>query len=289
MNTKAVDAIPQEVQAKFLAAAKTRSLFWLHMFTLCSELGLRNIEARELSPNDVDLVNGTVTLHDSKQVRAYITKQANKAVDAQWLIQGRKWLRQNIDDPMVSLIVRLPTDTAQLANLATEYELLEEFTKARESHYSASIDEARSVAAKTAPKGRSIDISRNKKVINILSKRMAKYADYGYLFPACELNSNRAKGNGFAPVSRQTVYRIVREIRQEVEALGPKFRNALKGIRTGLHSWRKTAVQRVSSTFDLLAASMWVGHSDIAVTTAYLNKSQRRLDEINEKLATMNC
>ena len=278
MTTKAVDAIPSEVQSKFLAAAKDKAGFWHDMFVISSELGLRNIEARELSPDDVNLEQGIITLNDSKQVRAYITKQANKAVDAQWLIQGRKWLRQNIDDPMVSLIVRLPTDTAQLANLAAEYELLEEFTEARESHYSASIDEARATAAKTAPKGRSIDISRNKKVINSLSKRMAKYADYGYLFPACELNSNRAKGNGFAPVSRQSVYRIVKEIRQEVEALGSKFKRALDGIRTGLHSFRKHYVQKVMDVMggDILAASIAVGHGngsgDIATTQAYLNK-----------------
>jgi integrase len=73
-----------------------------------------------------------------------------------------------------------------------------------------------------------------------------------------------------------------------VESISNKFREALRGIRTGLHSFRKAAVQRVAEVMgDVLAASIWVGHADIAVTTAYLNKSQRRMDEINEKLSSL--
>lgn len=292
--TKSVDAIPAEIQNKFLSLAKKKSQFWHDMFFVCSELGLRNIECRELSVSDVDLNKGVVTLSDSKQVRAYITKTANKAVDSSWLIEGRKWLRANIDDPMVSLIVRLPTDTAQLANLATEYDLLEQFTKARESHHSASIDEARAMASKTAPKGRVIDISRMMKVKSILSKRVEKYSELGgYLFPSCELNSNRAKGNGFAPVSRQAVYRTVTILREELESIGGMFKRALDGIRLGLHSCRKAAVQRVAEVMDdVLAASIWIGHGngsgDLSTTQNYLNKSQRRMNEISEKLAAMS-
>ena len=287
--TLAVDAIPQEVQKAFLKEAYSINSFWGDIFTLCNELGLRNIEAREMVADNVCLKTGILTLSDSKQVRAYITKTANKAIDSEWLIEGRKWLRNHIDDPMVSIIVRLPTDTKQLANLAQEYDLLDDFNKARDSHHKASLSAARAMASKTAPKGRVIDFSRNQKVKNILSKRVAKYGEIcEYLFPVNELGSNRA--NKFEPVSRQTVNRTIAAVREKVESISNKFRQALKGIRTGLHSFRKTAVQRVAEVMgDVLAASIWVGHADIAVTTAYLNKSQRRMDEINDKLANIGA
>ena len=290
MSTLAVDAIPQDIQKQFLKEAYAINTFWGDMLTLCNELGLRNIEARELKAENVDLNSGIATLSDSKQVRAYITKTANKAVDAHWLIEGRKWLRQNISDPMVSIIVRLPTDTNQLANLAEEYDLTKEFAEAKEKHHSEHLADARTNAARTAPKGRTVDFSRNKKVINILSKRIAKYGQLcGYLFPVNELGSNRA--NSFEPVSRQTVNRVIGVIREKVESISNKFREALRGIRTGLHSFRKSAVQRVAEVMgDVLAASIWVGHGngsgDLSTTQNYLNKSQRRMDEINEKLST---
>jgi hypothetical protein len=290
MTTLAVDAIPQNIQKQFLKEAYAINTFWGDMLLLCNELGLRNIEARELQAENVDLNSGQLKLSDSKQVRAYITKTANKAVDAHWLIEGRKFLRQNISDPMVSIIVRLPTDTKQLANLAEEYDLTKEFEKARDSHYKANIDEARAMASKTAPKGRTVDFSRNKKVKNILTKRIDKYGEIcGYLFPVKELGSNRA--NSFEPVSRQTVNRVISVIREKVESISNKFREALRGIRTGLHSFRKSAVQRVAEVMgDVLAASIWVGHGngsgDLSTTQNYLNKSKRRMDEINEKLST---
>ncbi len=291
MTTRAVDAIPAELQKHFLKSAYDKAKFWGDLFTLCNELGMRNSETRELKAENVDLNKGIVILSDSKQVRAYITKTTNKLIDTQWLIEGRKWLRNHIDDPMVSIIVRLPTDTKQLANLAQEYDLLDEFNKARDSHHKASLSAARAMASKTAPKGRVIDFSRNQKVKNILTKRISKYGDFcEYLFPCCELSSNRAKGNGYTPVSRQSVYNVIKSLRSKLESMSNKFKEALKGIRTGLHSFRKSAVQRVAELMgDVLAASLWVGHADIAVTTAYLNKSQRRMDEINDKLANIGA
>lgn len=291
MTTLAVDAIPQDIQKRFLKEAYALNNFWGDMLTLCNELGLRNIEARELQAENVDLNTGKMTLSDSKQVRAYITKTANKAIDSRWLIEGRKWLRAHISDPMVSIIVRLPTDTKQLANLAEEYDLTKEFVEARETHYTEHLADARTNAARTAPKGRCVDFSRNQKVINILSKRIAKYGELsGYLFPVKELGSNRA--NSFEPVSRQTVNRVISVIREKVESISNKFREALRGIRTGLHSFRKSAVQRVAEVMgDILAASIWVGHGngsgDLSTTQNYLNKSQRRMDEINNRLASL--
>lgn len=295
MTTRAVDAVPAEVQKQFLKSAYDKAKFWGDMFTLCNELGLRNIEARQLKAENVDLNRGIVTLSDSKQVRAYITKTTNKVIDAQWLTCGRKWLRTNINDPMASVIAALPTDTKQLANLAAEYDLTEDYEKARLAHYEGVKAEAKAKAQKTAPKGREIDFSRNQKVKNILTKRISKYGDFcEYLFPCCELSSNRAKGNGYTPVSRQSVYNVIKSLRAKLESMSNKFKEALKGIRTGLHSFRKSAVQRVAEVMgDVLAASIWVGHGngsgDLSTTQNYLNKSQKRMDEINERLANMGA
>lgn len=292
MTTKAVDAIPAEVQNKFLSLAKAKSSFWHDMFSLCNAFGLRNIEARELKASQVDLERGIITLDDAKQRRAHITKQSNKAVDAEWLIEGRKWLRHNVDDPNISLIVRIATDTKGLANLADEYDLLNEFTTAKNTHYLERINQARELAAKTAPKGRTIDFKRNLEAKRILSNRVAKYGNLcNYLFPSCELNSNRA--TEYAPVTRQAVYRVIKGIREQIESLGGMFKRALDGIRTGLHSMRKSFVQRVVDVMggDILAGSMAVGHGngqgDIATTQKYLNRSQKRMNEINARLAEL--
>ena len=296
MTTRAVDAVPAELQKHFLKSAYDKAKFWGDMFTLCNELGLRNVEARQLKAENVDLNKGIMILSDSKQVRAYITKTTNKLIDTQWLTCGRKWLRTNINDPMASVIAALPTDTKQLANLAAEYDLTEDYEKARLAHSESVREDFKAKAQKTAPKGREIDFSRNQKVKNILTKRISKYGDLcGYLFPCCELSSNRAKGNGYTPVSRQSVYNVIKSLRSKLESMSNKFKEALKGIRTGLHSFRKCFVQRVFDVMggDILAASIAVGHGNgagsIATTQNYLNKSQRRMDEINERLASMGA
>ncbi len=63
----------------------------------------------------------------------------------------------------------------------------------------------------------------------------------------------------------------------------------LKGIRVGLHSCRKFAVQRVVSvTRDVFTASVWVGHGNgrgnLAMTEHYLNRSVRRQHQVNKRL-----
>lgn len=291
--TKAVDAVPVKLQAQFIKLMSDKAKFWGDMMTLCSEFGLRNIECRELRADHVDLNKGILTLSDSKQVRAYITKQANKIVDDQWLKDGRKWLRNNVDDSNISLIVRIAHDTKGLENLADEYDLLEEFRIARESHYKANIDPARAVASKTAPKGRVIDFSRMDKAKRILKARIEQYGELcGWLFPRCELKSNRA--TGYEPVSRQAVYRMITIVREQMETMGGVFARALEGIRLGLHSCRKSCVQRVVDVMDgdILAASIFIGHGngsgDLATTQNYLNKSKQRMNEITMKLAQMS-
>lgn len=291
-NSKAADAIPADIQSKFLALITEKGVFWGDMFSLCSLHGLRNSEARNMTANEVDLINCTITLNNSKGQKSHTTKEAHKAIDADWLKQGRKWLRNNVNDNNISLIVRIAQDVKQLEALAEEYDLLKEFTEARKAHYDENIDEQRVIASKTVPSGRLIDFSRCSKTKKILSKRVANAVatGSGYLFPACELKGNRAAAKGYEPITRQSAYRVMREVRESIVLLGNKFKKALTGVRASLHSWRKAKVQQVAEVMgDLLAASLYIGHANVATTHAYTNKSQQRIDEINAKLGELSA
>ncbi|MGR5070445.1 hypothetical protein [Vibrio alfacsensis] len=289
MTTKAVDSIPTQLHKPYLKAMKDRGLFWYEMTKLCLDFGMRNVEARELKADHIDLDNCVITLSDSKQVRAYVTKQANKQLDKQWLIEGRKLLRGLIGGELAPLLVRMATTTDQLEALAEEYEFLHQYTQARESYFKANIDTARATALKTAPKGRKIDFSGYPEAKRIILMRASKYKGLGgYLFPVCELAGNRAKAKGFEPVSRQSVYRVIKEVEAAIKSTSNKFREALKGVRLGLHSARKSAVQKVANTIDLMAASLWIGHASQAQTSAYLDRSERRINDITERLAQLN-
>lgn len=290
MTTLSVDAVPVEVQDKFIKKAYERGSFWGDMFTLCLSFGLRNSEARELHIEHVDLAKCRLQLTDSKQVRSHITKVANKIINDSWMIAGRKWLRANIDDQNISLIVRLANDVQGLHSLADEYDVLEQYLCAQDTYRANSINAARQEAAKTAPKGRIIDFSRLPKAKRIIEARISKYgALCGYLFPSCELNNNRA--NEFAPVTRQSVYRVIKDIRIKLETISKSVAKSLTGIRLGLHSMRKAAVQKVNNALDMMAASIWIGHGngsgDIATTQRYLDRSEKRMNEINRKLSEM--
>ncbi|MDG2810243.1 hypothetical protein P7L89_26925, partial [Vibrio parahaemolyticus] len=88
-----------------------------------------------------------------------------------------------------------------------------------------------------------------------------------------------------APVSRQMVYHICCQIREKLE-------KKLKGIRVGLHSCRKFAVQRVVSiTKDVFTASVWIGHGkgNLAMTEHYLNRSAQHQEQVNRQLGAGIC
>ncbi len=294
MSTKAVDAIPLELHSQYLSLMKDRGVFWYDMAKLCLDFGLRNIEARELRAEHIDLERGIILLSDSKQVRSYVTKTTNKQIQKQWLIEGRRFLRTAIGGELAPLLVRMCTTVDQLEALAQEYDLFEEYNQAREQHYATNVEQVRAEVERSAPKGRVIDFSRYHEAKRILKARVAKYgAVGGYLFPACELRSNRAKGQGYEPVSRQSVYRVVQSVGEALKAVSGRCREALKGIRLGLHSARKAAVQKVANTIDMMAASLWIGHGngsgDIATTQRYLDRSEKRINAINNQLAAMVC
>lgn len=287
---KASDAIPVEVHAKYMELMKLEGKFWHDMSRLCLDFGLRNIEARELKASDIDLKQCTITLTDSKQVRAYVTKSSNRALDTQWLIEGRRLLRELIGGDLAPLLVRMAQDTKQLAALAIEYGLYDEYEQARLEHYAANIEQARAVAMKQAPKGRVIAFGNYKESRRIITARVEKYGHLcDYLFPACELGSNRA--NSFEPVTRQSAHRVIKRVTEAIKASGTRFKAALNMVRIGLHSARKAACQKVANAFDVLTASVWLGHGngigDISTTQRYLDRSERKMHDISKRLATM--
>jgi integrase len=291
MAKLAVDQVPAQVAHHFIEAMRKRGEFWYDMFVVALDLGLRNVEVREMQPDMINLEDNTLTLFDSKQVRAYVTKKANKQVDQQWLIEGRKLLRHKIGGDLAPLLVRMAVDTKQLAALAEEYDLTERYKKEQAEHYAENIEQARTDAAKTAPEGRTIDLSPFPGTLSILRKRQRSALASGseYLWPANELNGNRAKSKGFEPVTRQSAKRIVDDVNKTLRAMGGKIAKALEGIRLGLHSCRKAALQRAVKIFDdILEASKWLGHGngegDLATTTKYMNRSEQAAKERGRKM-----
>lgn len=288
MKNLSVDAIPQELEKHFMYEASLLGSFWRDMFQLCLTFGLRNSEARELQASHIDLKANTITLTDSKQLRSHVTKATNKMIDASWLTEGRKFLRSAINNDLAPLFVRMCTDLKQLEALADEYDLLEEYKKARQQHRESNLKTYQALALKTAPKARRVDFSRYPEIKKMLKARCNRYKNLGdFLFPACELKSNRA--SSFSPVTRQSVYRVIAAIRSKLETKAKKFKEILEGIRLGLHSARKAAVQRIANALDIMSASLFIGHGngsgDIATTQRYLDRSERRLTEISQKLA----
>lgn len=280
------DAIPQELERDFLRIARTKGAFWYDQLTLCSLFGLRNIEARELRASEINFTDNKIRLTNSKQVKSFITKEANKAFNEQWLKEGRKWLRKNVDDNNISLIVRLATTTEMLEELADEYDLKDEFITAKNTSYDALIDPLRAEKSKFAPVGRVLDLSKVAPgVIKMLRKRaeQANRSGSDFLFPANEIKNNRAKGQGFEPVTRQSAYRVIKAITLELKASSLKAKKAIGKKIISLHSLRKLVVQFVADTKGLMQASMFIGHGngkgDLATTQDYLDKSQDAIEE----------
>jgi hypothetical protein len=208
------DQLPATVQHHFLQQLGKRSLFWRELFEVSLHLGLRNVEARELTADMVDLDKKTLHLFDSKQVRSHITKQANKWLDASWLKAGKKLVRIELkaqsEDALAALVTTAAVDSVvALDDIADQFDI-DGYQAAKEAHYAQHIEQARQEAARTAPSGRIVDLSPFPGVISILRKRIANLQPgNSLLFPANELNSNRARGQGFEPVSRQSAKRIV--------------------------------------------------------------------------------
>ncbi|MCQ9091282.1 site-specific integrase [Vibrio alginolyticus] len=281
-ETRTMDAIPANTMRDFLHAAKARGQFWYDMFYLCAALGLRNSECRELKRSHIDWSTQTLHLSDSKGTRAFITRRANQRFESHWLPVGRRWLREHARDKHISLIVRLVSSVVGLRELAEEYGLESEFALFYQQYRAEHLPRFRQEAEKDAPTGRVLDLSLYPKARDLLKRREEQAAAQGwdYLFARGALNHVRAQGD--KPVSRQMVYHVCCQLREGLA-------NKLKGIRVGLHSCRKFAVQRVVSvTRDVFTASVWVGHGNgrgnLAMTEHYLNRSTRRQRQVSQRL-----
>ncbi|ENP0851876.1 hypothetical protein ACM6XU_004594 [Vibrio parahaemolyticus] len=247
---RTMDAIPSHVMSDFLQAAKARGQFWYDMFYLCAVLGLRNSECRELKLEHIHWPTQILHLSDSKSTRSFITRRANRDFDAHWLSIGRRWLREHIRDKHISLIVRLADSTVALQELAKEYGLEHHYQTFYEQYRARHLPRFRHAAQAQAPRGRDIDLSLYPKALNLLKARAEHCRAQGWqhLFAREALGSARAMGD--KPVSRQMVYHICSQLRGQLA-------KKLKGVRVGLHSCRKFAVQRVVSlTRDVFTASV---------------------------------
>ncbi len=281
-ETRTMDAIPANTMRDFLHAARARGQFWYDMFYLCAALGLRNSECRELKRSHIDWATQTLHLSDSKGTRAFITRRANQRFETHWLPVGRGWLREHVCDKHISVIVRLVSSFAGLRELAEEYGLGAEFAVFYQQYRARHLPRFRALAEKEAPGGRRLDLSLYPKARDLLRRREERAREQGwvYLFARGALGHARAVGD--KPVSRQMVYHVCCQLRERLSA-------KLKGIRVGLHSCRKFAVQRVVSlTRDVFTASVWVGHGNgrgnLAMTEHYLNRSARRQAQVSRRL-----
>jgi len=282
-HTLAVDAVPESLMPRFLQKAKEIHDLWHDMFLLCATFGLRNIECRELKVSQIDLKRKVLTLYQTKSEKANVTKNVNKQLDKQWIAQGRHWLRKNIYDNNAALIVRLANSTEELAMLAQEYQLGSRYQKAKDAYYRRETPLLIARYQTQQSPSRRIDFSAFSDIEAMLHRRVCRHKKGGFLFPREELKKKQRDNQETHPLSRQSVYNVLQKIRTQLGA-------QLKGIRIGLHSCRKFAVQKVASLMkDTFAASVWIGHGkgrgNLSMTERYLNRSAHRYNEINLKLS----
>ncbi|GAL38277.1 hypothetical protein JCM19240_3988 [Vibrio maritimus] len=172
------------------------------------------------------------------------------------------------------------------------------YSDKRAAYYAENQAAARAKAIKdNKTKARTISFAKLPKTRAILIKRVNKALpddkNTRYLFPARETGANRAqKEHAWKPISRQSSYRKIATIRERlaewVTKQSNKVRDLFEGIRLGLHSMRKAAVQRIFKAKGIEAASKWIGHGNgkgnLATTTDYLDHSaaaDRELDDVN--------
>jgi hypothetical protein len=233
--------------------------------------------------SQIDLKRKVLTLNHTKSDKANVTKKVNQQLDKQWIAKGRHWLRRHIHDRHSALIVRLANSTDELAMLAQEYQLGSRYQQAREAYYRREAPLLIAHYQTQQRPSRRIDFSAFRDIETMLRRRIHRHKDGGFLFPREELRKGQGDSNQTHPLSRQSVYNVLQKIRG-------RLGSSLKGIRLGLHSCRKFAVQKVASLMkDTFAASVWVGHGkgrgNLSMTERYLNRSAHRYHEINLKLS----
>lgn len=278
-----VDQLPSHLINRFLKEIEREGQFYRDMFTVSNDLGLRNVEARTLTAAMYDAEAQTLTLLGSKQQLAHRTKRYKALLDAAWLKEGcnlmEGWLAAKgaSEFEIAGLLVKIETP-AELERLCARYKV--DFSEEFAAFEKTVKPQLQLKAREKQPKARVIDLKPFPMSRLILDRRCSKYTGLGgYLFPACELESNRAKGQGFEPITRQTVKRLIDKVHRRLVESSEKIKKALTGIRLGLSSFRKVAVQRIEKKHGLEFASQWIGHSSIAITSNYLDRSIQSLEK----------
>jgi len=290
----ASDSIPENLKGMYLGAMRNIHKCYFEMSVLCLAFGLRNIEARELKIQEIDLSEQSILLSDSKQIRSFLTKSTNLALKIAWIPHGQALLHdiaiERGDHARAGAADYLGDKDGNdhgLENLAVKLGVLEQYQMKRESFQNANYYEFKTkmLSHKDLPKGRKILFSKFPHAREIIKKRYQKALENGteYLFTSSELtHSNRAVGSGFICISRQSFYRTVMKARKMIENSGKKFKKMLNKRRLGLHSCRKTALQREvrANGGDLNRASLWIGHGSTAMTSQYLEKSEKTRESL---------
>ena len=292
-----VDQLPAEVLHHFMVEAKnlkSDNTFWPDMFKLATDLGLRMAEARELTADMFDPETNVLTLNGAKQQKAHITKEANKALEADWITKGRNLVFTTLvegGEPRLLASVAVDSIDTHKALQRIGERLAIDVDTPRKEFIAENKDAYRAAAEKKdLPPPRPIDLSPFPESVSILKKRVRKYADFcGYLFPAAELGSNRA--GEWKPVSRQSIKRVIDKIHERLLKINKTIREALNGIRLGLSSLRKHAIQRVLGELgDMEETSKWVHHGNgegsIQTTSNYLDRSLQKSKRVLKKLKT---
>lgn len=282
---------------QFRELAKQEGEFWYHLFEVQLATGLRSIDVRELTWCSVDLEKGSITVHESKQTKAKLTKATNKNLQNSALPKLKQHLRtlavQTGNDDLKTVVL-----AASSLEMALEFAAImgvdEEAREWLNRYYNANRSQVQQEIIKSGSakhKARIIDISGNKTVMKILKFRNEKYGVRSELvFSGLTLNSNRSSDD--KPVTRQSVYRIMQKLQTKLEqwreSLSQAARERFQAIRLGCHTLRKsaaTALYRASK--DIALVSKWIGHSNPAVTMAYIGLDQQSIQDADCKLSEL--
>ena len=297
--TRACDAIPIQLIPRYFELMREKNIFWYEMHLITISFGLRNCEARTLTTSDVNIRKKLITLKNEKQVITWVKKMARKSLNERLITTMQMFLHKEAmkqEDHSRLLLSDLLSTEKSLMILAHKLDCVSKIKILKKEYFKKNMPKQveKFRKSKLRPSGRVIDISEHKKVLKILKRRIrwAQKAGSRFLFNSSELGSNRSQSFTQTPVTRQSVYYILRDVSQKLSDENPSFKKQLSEITLGLHSLRKRVVQNIANKYDLFSASVWIGHGggkgDIKTTQRYLNKSYEQELIINKFTTLIN-
>lgn len=249
---------------KVAAYMRKHSAPWLRVWYILSlETGWRTADVCRLRWDDIDLATGTATIVVAKQTKAAQSRAA-RAVVLRYIEQDKQAAIMRGDIPAWQSLTRIKPE--EYVQASQDAEML------------AAIQQA---ANDAAPK---IDRKQLSPQLIAELKRMQQSSPWEYVFDRRTLGSNRA--TGIRPgenehVSRQAVWRLMREVFSAALAIVPEVRKVMRAgrellvkvMRYSAYSSRKTSLSLVATgagRIDLQAAAAFVGHADTKVTERYV-------------------